>query len=181
MGCMKCCFALQALTIALAWSLTTPLLAGGAPLPVGADAPRLTVTIESGETVDLGELYARGPALIYFYPRSFTGGCTAQACNIRDNFDSIRAAGITVLGVSRDTVATQARFREAESLPFSLVADEDGSLGKAFGVEQHTESAYRRQSFLVANGKVVWRDLAAQPGSQSADALTALAAQQAEN
>jgi len=83
-----------------------------------------------------------------------------------------------VLGVSRDTVATQARFREAESLPFSLVADEDGSLGKAFGVEQHTESAYRRQSFLVANGKVVWRDLAAQPGSQSADALTALAAQQ---
>lgn len=163
------------------WSLLLSLRAAEGPLTVGADAPRLTVTIENGESLDLGTVYARGPTLIYFYPRSFTGGCTAQACNIRDNFDPIQAAGITVLGVSRDTAATQTRFRTAESLPFSLVADEDGSLGKAFGVHTRNESTYQRQSFLVADGKIIWRDLAAQPSSQSADALKALAAYQAEN
>lgn len=150
------------------------LRAADVPLEVGAEAPQLSVVTDTGESLDLAEVYAEGPALIYFYPRAFTRGCTAQACNLRDNFDAVRSAGIRVLGVSRDSVETQARFREEESLPFNLVADETGALGKAFQVGTYGGAAYHRQTFLVLDGKIVWRDLNATPGSQSADAIEAL-------
>lgn len=164
------------LLVACALSLGLPraLLGAGSPLEVGAEAPRTTVTIDTGEKLDLGAAYGRGPILVYFYPKSFTRGCTAQACNLRDNFDAVRAAGITVLGVSRDPVETQARFREEEALPFHLVADVDGELGKRFGVDTYGGAAYQRQTFLVVDGRIAWRDLEAKPGSQAADAVAAL-------
>lgn len=145
------------------------------PLAVGAPAPAITVTVDSGASLDLAALYARGPVLFYFYPKSFTPGCTAQACNLRDHFDAIREAGITVIGVSRDKVAKQAEFREKYDLPFALVADPEGILGAAFGLGSRLGLAYLRQSFLVVNGQVAWVDLSATPKSQSEDVLAALA------
>ncbi len=152
------------------------LFGSKSPLNVGAEAPRLEVTIESGEKINLGSLYDQGPTLIYFYPRSFTSGCTAQACNLRDNYDAIKEAGINVLGVSKDKVETQARFKAEENLPFSLVADEDGALGKAFQVGGFLGLAYQRQSFLIVDGKIAWQDLRASPSTQTQDAVAALKA-----
>lgn len=146
------------------------------PLEVGALAPAMEVRTDSGDLVDLASVYAQGPVLIYFYPKAGTPGCTKQACNLRDNFDAVREAGITVLGVSRDSVKAQADFKASEGLPFSLIADEKGELGKAFQVGSFGGMVWRRQSFLVVDGMIAWRDLSATPGSQAEDAVAALEA-----
>jgi thioredoxin-dependent peroxiredoxin len=159
--------------------LITPMsLFADNTLNTGDVAPRLTVTTHTGETLDLGALYDKGPVLVYFYPKADTPGCTKQACNLRDNFDELQTAGVEVVGVSSDSVKSQQAFQEKYSLPFALVADEDRALGKAFGVGSFMGMAYKRQSFLVVDGKIAWRDLSAKPGSQSSDALQALAAAQ---
>jgi len=144
------------------------------PLESGATAPDLSVTTHTGETVQLADIYAKGPTLIYFYPKSDTPGCTKQACNIRDNFEALSDEDVQVLGVSKDSVSAQAAFKEKYNLPFTLIADKDGELGDAFGVGKFMGMAYKRQTFLIVDGKVVWRDLSASPASQSKDALAAL-------
>jgi thioredoxin-dependent peroxiredoxin len=147
------------------------------PLTPGQPAPTLTITTDDGAALDLGDLYAAGPVLIYFYPKADTPGCTAQACNLRDNFADLQDAGIRVLGVSSDTVAKQAAFRSKYQLPFSLIADTERELAKAFGVGTIMGLVNQRQSFLVMDGKVVWRDLSAKPATQTQDALAAFAAE----
>ncbi len=145
------------------------------PLDIGAPAPDLAVTIENGEILNLADLYARGPLLIYFYPKADTPGCTRQACNLRDAFTGLEAAGLAVLGVSADNPEAQKRFREKYELPFHLATDQDKTLIGAFGVTSLGKLA-ARQSFLVVDGKIAWRDLKAAPARQAEDALAALAA-----
>ena len=144
------------------------------PLEVGAEAPALTVTTQDGEPLELGELYAKGPVVIYFYPKSDTPGCTKQACNIRDNYSDLQEAGVQVIGVSSDPVDKQKAFQEKYSLPFPIIADEDKQLGKAFETGTFAGMAYKRQTFLVVDGKIAWRDLSANPTTQSEDVLNAL-------
>lgn len=156
---------------------------GKDPLAVGADAPALTVKIQTGETLDLAKTYAEGPVLVYFYPKSFTRGCEIQACNLRDSASETASAGLTVIGVSRDDVEKQAAFKAEHSLPFDLVADVDGSLGDAFGVGSTLGvlPLHKRQSFLVVDGKIAWVDASAKPSTQAADAIGALAAAKAKS
>lgn len=151
-----------------------PSFALASPIEVGTAAPAQSVTLHTGEQLDLAELYAKGPVLVYFYPKSDTPGCTAQACNLRDNFDDLKAAGVSVVGVSSDKVENQRAFVEKYELPFPIVADNERNLGKAFGVGTIMGLAFKRQSFLVVDGKIAWRDLSASPASQSADILAAL-------
>lgn len=159
-------------------SLSSFLLAtfaGAEPLKVGADAPTPKAPASTGETVDFADVYAEGPTLIFFYPKADTPGCTKQACNVRDNFAELRAAGVQVLGVSKDDVEDQAAFKSAYSLPFTLIADSEGVVGDAFGVGRiPVVGMYNRQSFLVKDGKIAWRDLKAAPNTQSQDVLAAL-------
>lgn len=143
-------------------------------LAVGDTAPAPTVLNHLGEEVDLAELYQKGPVLVYFYPKADTPGCTKQACNLRDNFDDLLKAGLEVVGVSTDSVESQSAFKDKYQLPFTLLADKDKALGKAFGVGSYAGLAYKRQSFLIVNGKVAWRDLGVSPATQSSDALAAL-------
>ncbi|MCD8483976.1 MAG: peroxiredoxin [Verrucomicrobia bacterium] len=153
-------------------AFTFPLFGSNA-LEVGAEAPDLSVTLQTGQRVQLGEIYARGPVLLYFYPRASTRGCTIQACNLRDNFDAVQKVGMTILGVSTDDLDALRRFKEEEELPFDLISDRQRELGNAFGVGTILGMGFRRQTFLVYEGRVVWRDLNAQPSSQSQDALAA--------
>ena len=143
------------------------------PVETGADAPVATAPDSEGRTVDLATLYEAGPTLVYFYPKAGTPGCTTQACNLRDAFEDLTEAGLQVVGVSRDSVEAQARFRERNRLPFPLLADKDGRVVEAFGVPSVLGFA-SRQSFLIVDGKVVWRDLSASPRKQAAEALAAL-------
>lgn len=149
------------------------------PLDVGSVAPAPEVTIHTGEKIPLADIYKKGPTLVYFYPKADTPGCTRQACNLRDNFSALREAGVQVLGVSYDDASSQKEFAEKYELPFVLVADgeDDYQLGKAFGVGGMLGglmNAYKRQSFLVVDGKIAWRDLKATPASQTEDVLKAL-------
>ncbi len=151
--------------------ILTPLHA--APLEVGADAPKVKTVDQKGNPVDLGTELAKGITLVYFYPKADTPGCTKQACNLRDAFEDVTKAGIKVYGVSADTPEAQLAFAEKFQLPFTLLADKAGEVITAFGVPANEKGFASRQSFLIKDGKVIWRDLKATPTSQAQDAIAA--------
>src|SRR5262245_37289753 len=110
------------------------LLAKAEPLAVGAKAPDITAKDQDGEPVSFADVYAKGITLVYFYPKAGTPGCTAQACSLRDSFADLKGEGLQILGVSEDTVTSQKKFKDENKLPFTLIADRDGQVARAFGV-----------------------------------------------
>ena len=100
-------------------------------LQPGTKAPYFEGMIETGERVSLAD-YAGKKLVLYFYPKDSTPGCTAEACDLRDNYERFLALGYNVLGVSKDSVASHQRFIEKYSLPFHLIADTDMSILKAY-------------------------------------------------
>ncbi len=143
------------------------------PIQVGDDAPKVKTTDQDGKAVDLGKEMAEGITLVYFYPKADTRGCTKQACNLRDAFEDVKKAGIKVFGVSADTSEEQKHFADKYKLPFVLLADKKGEVIKAFGVPTSAKGFAARQSFLIKDGKVIWRDLKATPTTQAQDAIAA--------
>jgi peroxiredoxin Q/BCP len=126
-------------------------------LPVGAPAPDIKTTAHNGEAVDLAKLKGQY-VVFYFYPKDFTGGCTKQACDIRDNWAKLKAAGVTVFGVSTQDNETHKKFAAEHKLPFALLPDEKHDIAKAFGVPVFLGLA-KRVSFLIGkDGKIkyVW-------------------------
>jgi len=134
------------------------LLAQAAPLAVGDPAPDVSSVDQDGKPVNFKDVYAKGPTLVYFYPKADTGGCTKQGCSIRDSWTDLQKAGIQVLGVSEDTVEEQKHFSDKNQFPHKLVADKDGKVAAAFKVDMKGKVT-ARQSFLVKDGKVVWNML----------------------
>lgn len=151
--------------------MVTPSMA--AQLEIGDPAPAVQTVDHDGKPLNLGDAYARGMTLVYFYPKADTPGCTKQACSIRDGYAKLREAGIQVFGVSHDTVKEQKAFRDKNKLPFTLVADTDRKVSAAFGVPSRGEYA-ARQAFLIKDGKIVWRDFDASTTEQAADVLRAV-------
>ncbi len=142
------------------------------PLAVGAPAPEVTSVDQEGKPVNFKDVYAKGPTLVYFYPKADTGGCTKQGCSIRDSWAALKAKGIQVLGVSEDTVADQKHFSDKNSFLHTLVADTDGKVAAAFQVDMKGKVT-ARQSFLIKDGKVVWNMLKATTETHAADVLAA--------
>jgi peroxiredoxin Q/BCP len=103
------------------------------PLTAGTPAPSFSTTLQDGSKRTLAD-YAGKKLALYFYPRDMTPGCTAQACNLTENFSQLAEAGIEVLGVSPDPAIKHLKFIEKYSIAFDLACDEDLSLHKAFGV-----------------------------------------------
>ncbi|MCM1483850.1 MAG: thioredoxin-dependent thiol peroxidase [Muribaculaceae bacterium] len=99
----------------------------------GDKVPDLLGTDQQGREVRISDFPGKKIAL-YFYPKDSTPGCTAQACNLRDNYDALLAAGYQVIGVSVDSEASHVKFRDKNSLPFPLIADTDHRLVEGFGV-----------------------------------------------
>ena len=130
------------------------------PLAVGAPAPEITAVDQDGKDVNFKDVYAKGPTLVYFYPKADTPGCTKQGCSIRDGWADLKAKGIQVLGVSEDKPDAQKKFQEKFKLPHTLIADSDGKVAKAFAVDMIPVAGLtKRQSFLVKDGKVAWNML----------------------
>jgi peroxiredoxin Q/BCP len=102
-------------------------------LKEGDVAPAFTATIENGSTINLSD-YKGKKLVLYFYPKDDTPGCTAQACSLRDGYNSFIGKGYDILGVSPDSVKKHVKFIEKYSLPFSLIADEDHAVSEAYGV-----------------------------------------------
>ena len=102
-------------------------------LKVGDKAPEFKGVDQNGSPVDLNQYTGKKVAL-YFYPKDDTPGCTAQACNLRDNFDVLKEKGIEVLGVSTDSIKSHAKFVDKFKLNFTLIADENKEIVEKFGV-----------------------------------------------
>ncbi|CCZ48824.1 putative peroxiredoxin bcp [Bacteroides sp. CAG:661] len=100
---------------------------------VGDKVPETLGINEKGEEIRLSD-YKGKKLVLYFYPKDSTSGCTAEACNLRDNYDALRQAGYEVVGVSVDGEKSHQKFIEKNSLPFHLIADTDKKLVEQFGV-----------------------------------------------
>lgn len=147
--------------------------ARAADVKVGDAGPLATALDETGTKVSLGDLYAKGKVLVYFYPKADTPGCTAQACSLRDSYEVLQRRGVTVIGVSTDSPADQKKFKEKYHLPFTLLADTEKKVTEAFGVST-TLGYASRQAFLIEEGKVTWLDRKASTKEQAKDVLAVL-------
>jgi len=92
-----------------------------------------TLQTDEDKTVSLSD-YAGKPVILFFYPKADTPGCTIEACGFRDSFKEIKKTGVVLLGISKDTAASQKKFQEKFGLPFPLLADPDKKIATRFGV-----------------------------------------------
>jgi peroxiredoxin Q/BCP len=102
-------------------------------LKQGDKAPAIDAKDQSGNTISLND-YAGKKLVLYFYPKDDTPGCTAEACNLRDNYDSLLNAGFDVIGVSSDNEKSHLKFITKYSLPFRLISDTDQKVSNDYGV-----------------------------------------------
>lgn len=102
-------------------------------LKAGDKAPNFEAKDQDGNVHTLKD-YKGKKLVVFFYPKASTPGCTAEACNLRDNWETFQAKGYEILGVSADSVKRQQNFKNKYELPFPLLADEDKSVIQAFGV-----------------------------------------------
>lgn len=102
-------------------------------LKIGDQAPEFTAKDQNGNEVKLSD-FAGKKVVIYFYPKDNTPGCTAQACNLRDNYSDLQEQGIVILGVSADSEKSHIKFIDKFELPFPLLADTEKELINLYGV-----------------------------------------------
>lgn len=119
-------------------------------LDIGDTAPAVSARNQDGDTI---HLRFDDPTVVYFYPKDFTGGCTIEANDFEDVLPEYRDVGIDVYGVSMDDVESHAGFAEEEGISYDLLADPDGDVAEAFGLD--TEEGYTdRVTFLLSDGEV---------------------------
>lgn len=123
----------------------------------GDRIPDVELTLDDGRRLQLSELLADGPLAVFFYPKAFTPGCTAQSCHFRDLAAEFAEVGAGRLGVSRDDAATQARFRAEKGFDFPLVADESGDVARAFGAKRLGPLPSKRQTYVLDTDGTVLR------------------------
>jgi len=112
-------------------------------LSIGDSAPDFETKDQNGQPLKLSD-YRGKKVVLYFYPKDDTSGCTAQACDLRDNYADLRAAGYEVLGVSVDGEKSHQKFIGKYDLPFSLIADTDKQVVEAYDVWKE-KSMYGRK------------------------------------
>jgi len=131
---------------------------------LGQSAPNFSVVNDEGHSVSLQD-YRGKKVVLYFYPKDDTPGCTQEACDFRDSWSRVQATGAVVLGVSRDSVESHQKFRQKYSLPYALLADEEGKVCESFGVWKEksnygkTSMGIERTTFVIdetGNVQKVW-------------------------
>ena len=137
----------------------TPTPTNSTPIPtsdvdplVGKPAPDFTATAQDGSAVHLAALRGK-PVILYIYPKDETPGCTKEACSFRDAWDALGKTGAVLVGVSADTLDSHKAFASHWKLPFELVSDPDGAIGRSFGVP--FEGVHRRQTIVIGPDGVV--------------------------
>jgi peroxiredoxin Q/BCP len=102
-------------------------------MEVNDKSPDFSTTDENGKEVALKDFRGK-TVVLYFYPKADTPGCTIEACEFRDKYAAIRKTGVVLLGISRDTAASQKKFQDKFKLPFPLLADPEKKIAELFGV-----------------------------------------------
>lgn len=113
-------------------------------LKVGDRAPVFTAVGDDGKPWKSEDHIGKKIVVVYFYPADMTGGCTKQACGFRDDMKKLKDQGVEVVGVSGDSVKNHVIFKKEYDLNFTLLADEDGSVAKAFGVPTRPGGSIQR-------------------------------------
>ncbi|MBR6732293.1 MAG: thioredoxin-dependent thiol peroxidase [Bacteroidales bacterium] len=101
-------------------------------LKIGDRMPSFDVVDQDGNKVSAEDLKGR-KTVVYFYPKDNTSGCTAEACNLRDNYEALTAEGYEVVGVSKDSAASHRKFKDKHELPFTLLSDPSTQMLQTFG------------------------------------------------
>jgi peroxiredoxin Q/BCP len=129
-------------------------------LQVGDTAPAFEGVDQNNNKVSLSDFKGK-TVILYFYPKDMTPGCTAQACNLGENYTALKEKGMEVIGVSADSVARHQKFVAKYDLPFTLLADEDKEIIKAYGVwgmkklyGKEYEGIYRETFIIDGEGKI---------------------------
>ena len=122
-------------------------------MEIGDKAPEILGLDENGNEVRLSD-YAGKKIVLYFYPKDLTSGCTAEACNLRDNLSELTSQGYAVIGASVDDAKSHQKFIAKHELPFHLIADTDKTLVEQFGVWGE-KSMYGRKYFGTFRTKFI--------------------------
>ncbi|HSC35766.1 MAG TPA: peroxiredoxin [Thermodesulfobacteriota bacterium] len=123
-------------------------------LKVGDKAPGIEAETYGGEKIKLSDYRENKLVALYFYPKDYTGGCTKEACSIRDGMNELEKLGVQVLGVSTDSVKSHEGFKEKHSLNFPLLSDKSKDIIKSYGVVSDSGSA-KRETFLIDKTGVI--------------------------
>ena len=129
-------------------------------LKVGDQAPSFTALDQDGNTIKSDNFKGK-KWVIYFYPKDQTPGCIAQACNIRDNYQTLLDKNISIIGVSADNQKSHLNFITKQQIPFPLIADEDKAVIKAFGVWGEKKfmgkiyDGIHRTTFLIGENNII--------------------------
>ena len=126
-----------------------------AELKIGDVAPDFSLLDERGLPVSLKDFHGKKIVVLYFYPKDFTPGCTAEACSFRDNYSSYEEKDAVVIGVSLDSVESHSRFSERNNLPFAILSDKSKEVAKAYGVLGIGGFLVKRMTFIIGkDGKI---------------------------
>ncbi len=118
-------------------------------LAVGQKAPYFSLPATGGQQIDSKVDLSGKAFILYFYPKDFTKGCSAEACEFRDQFEAFRELDIPVFGVSRDDIPTHEKFKEANRLPFELLSDKDGKVCKSYDALIPLIGVPKRVTYLI--------------------------------
>lgn len=122
---------------------------------VGDTAPNFEGFTSDGSRLALKDLIGRKNAVLYFYPKDDTPGCTREACSFRDNIKPIRDLGAEIVGVSLDSIDSHKNFADKYHLPFPLVSDKEKRIATAYGVLKETGTSASRVTFIInKSGKI---------------------------
>ena len=126
-----------------------------AELKVGDTAPDFSLSDEHGLPVSLKDYLGKKVVVLYFYPKDFTSGCTAEACSFRDNYKPYQDKGVVVIGVSLDSVESHLKFSEKYNLPFAILSDRNKEAARAYGVLGVGGFLTKRVTFIInKDGKI---------------------------
>ena len=124
-------------------------------LKVGDTAPDFSLLDERGLPVGLKNYLGKKVVVLYFYPKDFTSGCTAEACSFRDDYKPIQDKGAVVIGASLDSVESHLKFSEKYMLPFTILSDHKKEVAKAYGVLGVGGFLAKRVTFIInRDGKI---------------------------
>jgi peroxiredoxin Q/BCP len=122
---------------------------------VGDRAPDFDVATADGTRIRLADVLARGPLVLFFYPKDATPGCTAEVCSFRDSYAAFTDGGAAVIGISSDSAESHAAFAGRHGLPYPLASDPGGAVRKAYGVPKALGLLPGRVTYVIDRSGIV--------------------------
>jgi peroxiredoxin Q/BCP len=122
---------------------------------IGSVAPDFTLLSQSGEKVRLKDFIGKKNIVLYFYPKDYTAGCTAEACAFRDSYEVFKQEGAEVIGISSDTKESHSGFASDYKLPFILLSDNEGKVRELYGVPKTLALLPGRVTYIIDRNGII--------------------------